>query len=105
MKSARDPPAPKIGAGHLKAFARQGLAELRNAVSLENSIAQQHAEPGLYGTAVPQEVAADRSEDAMDGGPLAGVGSAISERLGRAAEMVRGREGRDQGWDATLERE
>lgn len=105
MKSARDPPAPKIGAGHLQAFARQGLAELRNAVSLENTIATQHAEPGLFGTAVPQEIAAERSQDAMDGGVFGSLGSSISDRLGRAADMVKGREGREQGRDATLERE
>jgi len=51
---------PKIGAGHLQAFARQGLNELRNAVYSDSNIAQKYPEPGLYGTATQAEVGQQR---------------------------------------------
>ena len=55
-------PSPKFGAGHLEAFGRQGMAEIRNALYPESNVAQRHAEPGIYGTAVPSEV--DRQRQA-----------------------------------------
>jgi hypothetical protein len=57
---------PKIGAGHLQAFARQGFAEIRNALYSDSNVAQRFAEPGIYGTAVPSEVAAERQADTQE---------------------------------------
>jgi hypothetical protein len=54
---------PKIGAGHAKAFMRQGLDELRNALYPESPIAQRHVEMGLYGTVTPAEVGQQRQAD------------------------------------------
>lgn len=53
----------KIGAGHLEAFWRQGIAELRNAAFPDSNVVQKHVEPGLYGTAVSAEIDRQRQED------------------------------------------
>ena len=53
----------KIGAGHLEAAVRQGFVEIRNALYPESNVAQRYPEPGLYGTAVSSEIAAERKAD------------------------------------------
>lgn len=73
---------PKIGAGHFQAFARQGLAELRNAMYPDSNVAQRYPEQGLYGTSLQSEVAADRRADVQ------GHGSMVEERAEKASETV-----------------
>lgn len=51
----------KIGGMHAGAMARQGLAELRQAASLEGTVAQPPG-LGLYGTITPGEVSMARQE-------------------------------------------
>jgi hypothetical protein len=87
---------PKIGAGHAAAMARLGLRELRAAFLPESNIAQPHAEYGLYGTALPSEVAEARQADAMN-----------SSRESVLADQLRQAEARDvHGRDSrSLERE
>ena len=46
---------PKLGAGHLAAMGRQGLAELRAALYPESNVAQPPG-PGIYGTSTQREV-------------------------------------------------
>jgi hypothetical protein len=57
--SENDEQKQKMGDGHLDAWLRQGLRELRAAVYPESNVAQQ-PEYGLYGTRTPGEVADDR---------------------------------------------
>ena len=54
----------KIGEGHLAAFGRQGLRELRGMLYTGSNVAQQ-PEYGLYGTLTPGEVAEARRDSAM----------------------------------------
>lgn len=56
---------PKVGAGSLGAWMRQGLRELRAALYPESNVAQQ-TEYGMYGTKTPGEIAADRRSDVRD---------------------------------------
>lgn len=49
----------KIGDGHLQAWMRQGLRELRGAFYPESNVAQS-PELGLFGTRTPGEVAEER---------------------------------------------
>lgn len=46
----------KIGDGHLSAFARQGLKEVRSAIYPQSNVASP-TEYGMYGTQTPGEVA------------------------------------------------
>jgi hypothetical protein len=62
---ARDYSKPKWFSGALGGAARQGLAELRNAMYPESNVARQ-VEYGVWGTKTPGEVAEDRRLDAMD---------------------------------------
>ena len=55
---------PKFGAGHVSAFMRQGLEELRNVVYPESNVAEPHTMYGIYRTQTPGEVATARREDA-----------------------------------------
>ena len=57
------PQRPKLGAGHLSAFMRQGLEELRNAMYPESNVAEPHTAYGIYGTKTPGEVVADKRVD------------------------------------------
>jgi len=54
---------PKLGAGHAQAMARLGLAELREAFNPSHDSIARHPESGLYGTALPSEVAAQKGAD------------------------------------------
>lgn len=79
MKNNADSQASnKIGAGHVQAMGRLGLAELRNAASMEGSNVAAPSEAGLFGTATPSEVVAQRSAEqrapAMEG-PAGDAGS------------------------------
>jgi hypothetical protein len=48
-------------------MARQGLQELRNALYPDSNVAVSHVESGVYGTALPSEVAAERQKDLQPG--------------------------------------
>lgn len=52
----------KIGGMHAGGMARQGLAELRQAVSFDGTIAQPTVH-GIFGVSTPGEVAAARQDD------------------------------------------
>ncbi len=56
----------KIGAGHAAAMARQGLAELRQALSFGANSVEQPAGPGIYGTATQLEVNQTRGNAGND---------------------------------------
>jgi len=55
----------KIGAGHLSAMARQGLAELRGALYQDSSVAQPTMY-GIVGTKPPGEVMEERRGESRD---------------------------------------
>lgn len=94
----------KIGGMHAGAMARQGLAELRQAASLEGTVAQP-AGMGLYGTitpgevsmarqeASPAEVKQDQTPDATEADPVraAREQAAASATPGREVEKGAGR--------------
>lgn len=71
-------PEPKIGAGHLKAMGRQGLAELRGAMYADSNVAQP-TQYGIYGTSTPGEVQDDRE---ASGEPA--KSSIVNDRLEQA---------------------
>ena len=76
----------KIGGMTFDAFGRLGLAELRQAVTLDGSIADRTPTPyGMYGTLTPGEVSAARqSEEGVHGPSDAG-----DERIHDPLETVR----------------
>jgi hypothetical protein len=82
---ARGENQPKIGAGHLKAMARQGLKEIRGALYTHSNVAQP-TEYGMFGTATPGEV--DRAIQESARGPEPekdeGKDSALAERMREA---------------------
>jgi hypothetical protein len=57
---SNEKPAPKLGAGHLSAMGRLGLAELRAAAVFSESNIVQPAPYGIVGTKTPGEVQDDR---------------------------------------------
>lgn len=59
-------PQPKIGAGHAQAMFRQGLAELRAAVTLPDANVPQPTVHGIAGTRTPGEVMLDKKLDVRD---------------------------------------
>jgi hypothetical protein len=67
----------KLGAGHMAAMARQGLAELRAALYPESNIAQP-TEYGMAGRPTPQEIVGDIRDGAASETPTASV---IEQRL------------------------
>jgi len=83
MRRTPDDVKPKIGAGHVEAMWRQGLAELRGAFFNESNVAQP-AQYGLYGTRTPGEVAEARraAERDHDEEPM----SVLQERLDQVAK-------------------
>ena len=77
---------PKLGAGHMAAMARQGLAELRAALYPESNIAQP-TEYGMAGRPTPQEIVKDKvAEPSLE--PQ--VSSVLEQRM--TAEPTTGRE-------------
>jgi hypothetical protein len=56
---------PKIGAGHVSAMFRQGLAELRGALYPESNVAQP-PQYGIYGTKTPGEVMQEKQAEGRD---------------------------------------
>ena len=91
MKSDREAPQPKIGAGHSGAMFRQGLAELRALGSFSDSNVAQPPQLGLYGTRTPGEIAESRRADVRD--PEEEHGSILADCLRRA--VARDDHGRD----------
>jgi hypothetical protein len=89
----------KIGEGALKAFARQGLAELRAALPLADSPVAQPTDYGMWGMATPGEVAAERSGDERS--VAADKDSVLADRLNQLG-AAREDHGRD---DRGMERE
>jgi hypothetical protein len=71
----------KIGGMHAGGMARLGLAELRQAASMEGSVADHTQSPyGLYGTITPGEVTAARSEEGTAHGPAEAEKTVGAER-------------------------
>ncbi len=104
---ARDDPKPKFGSGHLSAFLRQGLRELRAAFYPESNVAQQ-AEYGIYGTKTPGEVASDKKNDARDAAEVRELNEEPSSVLGdrlKQIEATRDGHERDAEKDKEIERE
>lgn len=87
-------PTPKIGAGHLQAMGRLGLAELRAAVYPGSEIAQ--SDPGVFGNATQSEVVGQRREEPQS--PTEDRGGVVDDRLRQAerqAEAQRSAPGRE----------
>jgi hypothetical protein len=84
--------AEKIGEGVFQAYARQGLAELRSAVSFHSSI-EQPTDYGMWGVATPGEVAQARAGDGK--GLEADKNSTLEDRLQKSKED-QGRDDRDR---------
>ena len=84
----------KWGEGALKAYGRQGLAELRAAASFHSPI-EQHTDYGMWGVATPGEAAAARNAD--DKTVESDKHSVLEERLAMAGNSKddRGKEDRD----------
>lgn len=66
MKDEQKAATPKFGAGTGQAWLRQGLHEIRNALYPGSNVAAP-TETGMYGTALPSEVAADKQRDLRPG--------------------------------------
>ena len=79
---------PKVGAGHLKAMARQGLAELRAAMYPSSNVAQP-PQYGIYGVQTPQEVLHDKEKTGSDPTEQRSI---LGERLQQAERDVESRE-------------
>ncbi len=90
----------KIGEGHLDAFLRQGLRELRGSMYPESNVAQP-AEYGLYGTKTPGEVAEQRRDTlGRDLDEEQSKQSILGDRINQAEAM----KDRDQQRGKELER-
>lgn len=66
---------PKFGAGSFKAWLRQGLSELRNALYPESNVSRQ-TEPGMWGTQTQGEIADDRRKSVLGPEMQPGVSNA-----------------------------
>lgn len=92
----------KIGSGHAKAMARQGLAELRAAFYPNSNIAQP-TEYGVFGRETPGEIADGRedvraaNEEGRGDGKL---GSVLKEAMAEAKGRATGRDERSAGREA-----
>lgn len=73
--------SPKLGAGSLQAMGRMGLHEFRNAFYAGSNVAT-HTEAGMWGTALPSEVAAQRQDELQPGEPASP--SVIDSRIKEA---------------------
>lgn len=62
---ARKEKKPKIGAGHVSAMLRQGLAEIRASLYTESNVAQPPVY-GIAGTRTPGEVMQDKQGENRD---------------------------------------
>src|SRR5258708_7809579 len=98
MSKSRDSPKPKIGAGILEAYFRQGVREMRGALYPESNIAQP-TDYGIWGVATPGEVAESRRDDALDLDEERG--SILQDRLNQVGPPKDDR-GRD---DKTIDKE
>ena len=85
--SKQDKADTKIGSGHLRGMAKQGLAELRAAMYPGSNVAQP-TEYGVFGKETPGEVAMQREELNSDQEP----GSVLGKRM-KAAEAKRDAKG------------
>ncbi len=99
MSDNKEGASPKIGAGTMQAMARQGLHELRNALYPDSNVAA-HPESGMYGTALPSEVAAQRQGELQPGEPpqASVIESQIKEadRQAQATHEDRGQRGMER---------
>lgn len=94
-------PTPKIGAGHLQAMGRLGLAELRAAVFPGSEIAQ--SDPGIYGSATQSEVVAQRRDEMQS--PAGDRSSVIDDRLKEAERQAGAQRGAPGRESPSLEKE
>lgn len=85
----------KVGAGHAQAMARLGLAELREAFNPSRESIARHEDAGLYGMALPSEVAAQRGSE-----PQKGVRPTFDDRMAEAANRANAARDARGGWDA-----
>ncbi len=74
----------KIGVGHAGAMWRAGLRELRAMLYPESNISQQ-TELGIYGTALPSEVATVRQRDGPELNTINDINPGLADRI-RALE-------------------
>jgi len=89
-------PSPKIGQGHAAGMARQGLAELRNALYPEPNVG---LDLGVYGQATPGEIAASRQAEAPE---AERESSALDKRLELANQTRDDRGQDDKGMDRDI---
>lgn len=75
----------KIGAGHLSAMARLGLAELRSAMYTQSNVVQQHSPYGVWGTKTPGEVMQDREGETRDPDERPSI---LNERLKQVEQTI-----------------
>lgn len=79
----------KIGGMTAGAMARQGLAELRQAVAVDGSVADQtQTQLGMYGTLTPGEVSAARHEEAAAGEDREQAAGAEADPVERARQAT-----------------
>lgn len=81
MSDKREGASPKIGAGTLQAMGRLGAHEIRNSLYPESNVAAP-TEAGIYGTALPSEIVAQRHEE-LQPGPAPSE-SVVADRLKQA---------------------
>lgn len=79
----------KIGGMTAGAMARQGLAELRQAVAVDGSVADQTpTQLGMYGTLTPGEVSAARQDEAAAGEDREQAATAEADPVARAQQAA-----------------
>ncbi|MBL9118509.1 MAG: hypothetical protein JNL80_01185 [Phycisphaerae bacterium] len=97
-EAKKDDGKKKWGSGHMKAMAKQGLAELRGLMYTGSNVAQP-TEYGIFGKETPSEVAASREGAASKDEP-----SVLDDALESAKTREAG-EGRGDGRNMELDRD
>jgi hypothetical protein len=70
----------KLGSQHAKAMFRQGLAELRQAMSYGPNSVEQPTQMGALGAPTPQQIAPAANQQAQSGQTIAGMRAAAAAR-------------------------
>jgi hypothetical protein len=71
----------KYGAGHFKAWMRQGLEELRNCFYAGSNITPKQVETGIFGSPTMGEIADERRADAPADTRLSILGEKIAQTI------------------------
>jgi hypothetical protein len=87
----------KWGSGHMKAMAKQGLAELRGLMYTGSNVAQP-TEYGIFGKETPGEVASSREKERSPDEERSVLGEAMRDAKDRG-------QGRGDGRDVELDRD